>query len=234
MSTKKILSAITTLAVVVMMIAPIAPVGAATADELAKSIADATALLNSLNQQLSTMQSGATVTPVADTTGVTGAACAGITFSRNLTIGSKGNDVKCLQTILNASADTQITATGVGAPGSETTYFGALTKAAVVKYQAKNSISPTSGFVGPLTRAKLNGVAGTTGAGNVVSLPTGCTSTSGYSSTTGQSCATGVVAPVVTLPAGCASTAGFSPTTGQSCGTAVPAASTTPITGEGL
>ncbi|MCX6789398.1 MAG: hypothetical protein NTZ42_02195, partial [Candidatus Gribaldobacteria bacterium] len=131
MSTKKILSAITTLAVVVMMVAPIAPVGAATADELAKSIADATALLNSLNQQLGTMQSGATVTPV-----VSGSACAGITFSRNLTIGSKGNDVKCLQTILNKSADTQVAASGVGSYGNETTYFGGLTKIAVVKYQA--------------------------------------------------------------------------------------------------
>jgi len=229
MSTKKILSAITTLAVVVMMIAPIAPAGAATADELAKSIADAIALLNSLNQQLATMQSSTPSVP--DTTGVTtGAACSGVTFSRNLTIGSRGNDVKCLQTILNASADTQVATSGVGSYGNETTYFGALTKAAVVKYQAKNSISPTSGFVGPLTRAKLNGVAPSTPS---ATLPAGCTSTSGYSPTTGQSCATGaVVTPV--LPAGCTSTSGYSPTTGQSCGIAVPAASTTPITGEGL
>jgi len=154
MSTKKIFSVITTLAVVVMLVGPVAPVGAATAEELAQSIADAQALLNSLTQQLTTMQAGTTdttdTTGTTDTTDTTGAvsvsACSGITFSRNLTVGSKGDDVKCLQALLNQSADTQVASTGVGSTGNETTYFGALTKAAVAKYQAKNGISPVAGF----------------------------------------------------------------------------------------
>jgi peptidoglycan hydrolase-like protein with peptidoglycan-binding domain len=37
----------------------------------------------------------------------------------------------------------------------QTGYFGTITFAAVVKYQGANNITPT-GFVGPITRAKLN------------------------------------------------------------------------------
>ena len=85
------------------------------------------------------------------------AACAGITsFMVNLTVGSTGADVKCLQVLLNTSADTQVAATGVGSAGNETTYFGPMTKAAVIKYQTKNAISPAVGYVGPLTRTALS------------------------------------------------------------------------------
>ena len=62
-------------------------------------------------------------------------------FTRNLTVGSTGADVTALQTKLSVSP-----ATG---------YFGAITKAAVVAYQTANGISAT-GYVGPLTLAKLN------------------------------------------------------------------------------
>ena len=79
------------------------------------------------------------------------------TFYRNLTIGSKGEDVKKLQQLLNTDIATRISATGAGSPGNETTYFGAATKAAVMKYQKKNNIIPASGYVGPVTRGKLEG-----------------------------------------------------------------------------
>ncbi len=79
------------------------------------------------------------------------------TFYRNLTIGSKGEDVKKLQQLLNTDIETRIAPTGAGSPGNETTYFGPATKAAVIKYQKKYNISPTSGYVGPLTRGKLEG-----------------------------------------------------------------------------
>src|SRR3989344_4535571 len=46
-----------------------------------------------------------------------------------------------------------------------------------------------------------------------VSYPVGCTSSSGFSSTTGQACS-----GISNLPAGCTSTSGFSITTGKSCG----------------
>lgn len=77
-------------------------------------------------------------------------------FSRNLTIGSRGEDVQKLQQILNSDPATRISQTGAGSPGNETTYFGPATKNAVVKYQQKQGIVPASGYVGPLTRNKLN------------------------------------------------------------------------------
>jgi hypothetical protein len=89
-------------------------------------------------------------------------ACAGVSFTRNLTTGSTGSDVKCLQSILNRSAATQVSITGAGSPGFETLYFGPATLAAVKKYQAANGMTPAN-QVGPLTRAALNAALGTTG-----------------------------------------------------------------------
>ena len=81
--------------------------------------------------------------------------CAGITFMRNLTIGSLGNDVKCLQVILNQSSNTQIASSGINSPGNETTYFDSKTLAAVKKYQTANKLTPAN-QIGPQTRKKLN------------------------------------------------------------------------------
>src|SRR3989344_5470043 len=83
-------------------------------------------------------------------------------FTRSLSLGMTGNDVKCLQQYLN-SVGFQVSTSGAGAPGMETTYFGAKTKAAVVKWQAANGVSPTSGLFGPISRAKYNSMAGTPG-----------------------------------------------------------------------
>ncbi|MFA6339108.1 MAG: hypothetical protein WCW87_03575 [Candidatus Paceibacterota bacterium] len=59
------------------------------------------------------------------------------TFTRTLTLGMSGYDVQMLQKFLNSSSDTKIASTGAGSPGNETTYFGQLTKNAVIKYQNK-------------------------------------------------------------------------------------------------
>jgi len=54
----------------------------------------------------------------------------------------------------------------------------------------------------------------------ISTLPTGCTSAVGYSTTTGLSCATnGTSTTSSTYPAGCSSNYGYSVTTGQSCAT---------------
>ncbi|OHA27338.1 MAG: hypothetical protein A3C06_00615 [Candidatus Taylorbacteria bacterium RIFCSPHIGHO2_02_FULL_46_13] len=86
-------------------------------------------------------------------------------FTRGLSQGKTGEDVKSLQKALNANADTRIASSGVGSPGHETMYFGAATKAAVQKFQLKYGIAQEgdSGFgvVGPKTRAKLNELFGT-------------------------------------------------------------------------
>jgi hypothetical protein len=161
------------------------------------------------------MLSGSTTTTTTTTTG-TGTISgipAGFQFTTNLKQGSTGNDVKYLQILLNSDP-----VTSLQNAGRETTYFGAMTKAAVIKFQAKYAsevlapygLTAGTGFFGTSSRAKANAIlSSSTG----YTLPAGCTSSSGFSPTTGQSCSgTGV-----TLPAGCTSTSGYSPTTGQSC-----------------
>jgi peptidoglycan hydrolase-like protein with peptidoglycan-binding domain len=77
-----------------------------------------------------------------------------VTFTRNLNIGSTGNDVKRLQQILNSKGFI-IATTGAGSPGNESTYFGAKTAQALKKFQSSRGINPV-GYVGPVTRAALN------------------------------------------------------------------------------
>lgn len=71
-------------------------------------------------------------------------------LERNLYLGMSNNsDVQCLQNFLkNQGAD-------IYPEGLVTGNFGNLTKTAVIKFQAKYGIAQT-GFVGPLTRAKIN------------------------------------------------------------------------------
>lgn len=76
-------------------------------------------------------------------------------FTRDLTTGVSGADVKCLQQYLN-SAGNKIASSGAGSPGSETTYFGNLTKVAVSAWQAANSVTPSAGYFGAKSRAKYD------------------------------------------------------------------------------
>lgn len=77
---------------------------------------------------------------------------------RSVGLGSAGEDVRELQRILNADPNTVIALSGPGSPGSESAYFGALTRKAVIKFQIKHGITGT-GFVGPITMAKINSMA---------------------------------------------------------------------------
>jgi peptidoglycan hydrolase-like protein with peptidoglycan-binding domain len=76
----------------------------------------------------STTQSTTTSIPIIQTPIISG------TFSRSLTLGSTGTDVKNLQIFLNTHGFT-VSSTGNGSRGYETTYFGLATKAALVKFQ---------------------------------------------------------------------------------------------------
>lgn len=156
MLSKKLVASIVCLSMV-MMLAP-ATGQAATAEELQAQIEALQKQLAELQAQLVGSTTGTTTSTAAP------AACVGITFTRNLTLGSTGTDVKCLQALLNQSADTQVAASGVGSSGNETMYFGALTKTAVIKFQNKYAagiltpvgLTAGTGFVGVSTRAKLN------------------------------------------------------------------------------
>lgn len=84
-------------------------------------------------------------------------------FTRSLTLGSTGSDVKALQVFLNAHGFT-INSSGVGSSGNETTYFGSATRAALMKFQeyyAKDVLTPNgltkgTGFFGASTMKKVN------------------------------------------------------------------------------
>ncbi|HEX7724407.1 MAG TPA: peptidoglycan-binding domain-containing protein [Candidatus Paceibacterota bacterium] len=103
------------------------------------------------------------------------ASAQGYTFSTNLTVGSTGPAVVALQTALIAQGySIPSIASGAAAKG----YFGAQTQAAVKAYQTAHGV-PSTGFVGPLTRAALNGGAMATAP--MTSCPAGyvCTPTGG-------------------------------------------------------
>jgi hypothetical protein len=142
------------------------------------------------------------------------AATSTCTITSTLKVGSKGAQVVCLQSALGIKADGN---------------FGPMTKAAVEKWQANNSLV-ADGVFGAKSRAAFTGGVAVvpscpvgsfnplTGqpCGAATSFPAGCTSAAGFSPTTGTSCATSVP---LSFPAGCTSAAGFSPTTGASCAT---------------
>ncbi len=138
----------------------------------AVTVAELQAQINALMAQLASLQGG---------TGVTNA------ISSDLTVGSSGNSVVVLQQALVAQGYLVMPA------GVSMGYFGSLTKAAVMKWQAANGL-PATGFFGPMSRAKFNGSAGATGT--VPGTTVGGGSTTGGISTPGvEGILTATIAP---------------------------------------
>ena len=79
---------------------------------------------------------------------------ANASFNRDLETGSTGEDVRALQAWLNGNGY-MVASTGAGSPGNETTMFGGLTRAALIKYQKAMGITPAVGYFGPKTRAYI-------------------------------------------------------------------------------
>lgn len=99
-------------------------------------------------------------------------------WTRDLTLGSTGADVKALQQFLNGQGF-MVASSGVGSTGNETEYFGALTKAALASFQAAKGISPAVGYFGPITRSFIaTNYTGTTTPGTTTpgtTTPSGIT-----------------------------------------------------------
>lgn len=80
----------------------------------------------------------------------------GLAFDKDLFLGMDDPQVRDLQKFLNKDPRTQLATQGPGSPGAETTYFGPLTRSAVMRFQAIYAIKPVAGYCGPLTRAVIN------------------------------------------------------------------------------
>ena len=118
-----------------MLVTLATPAKAATATELQAQI-------DALMAQISALQGS---------TGGTTSTSAACTFTRALTVGSEGADVKCLQDYLTPKYFTNA--------GGSTGYFGAVTASAVAAWQTANGITPAVGYFGPVSQAKYNAMA---------------------------------------------------------------------------
>ncbi len=77
------------------------------------------------------------------------------TFTKDLYLNLTDPEVKLLQVYLNTHGF-PVASTGPGSLGNETNRFGTLTRAALIRFQKGNNITPAVGYFGPLTRVLVN------------------------------------------------------------------------------
>ena len=135
--------------------AAIIPLAALADHTTAHTIEQLTAQIEVLKTQLAALAGVPTPAPAGVPTPAPASGGVKCTFTRSLFQGVSGDDVKCLQMVLNSAGYT-IALSGAGSPGNETMFFGGLTKAAVAKWQAAAGVSPAAGYFGPLSRAKYD------------------------------------------------------------------------------
>lgn len=91
-------------------------------------------------------------------------------ITNNLYVGASNVEVTSLQKFLNTSPDTSVSSSGPGSINNETEYFGTKTKDAVIRFQNKYAsevlvpvgLTAGTGYVGPLTRNKINSLLNST------------------------------------------------------------------------
>ena len=86
-------------------------------------------------------------TPVATPVSTPQVSGAAYNFTRSLTIGAQGDDVRALQDYLTTTGHFSYS-------GGSTGRFGAVTQAAVAAWQKANGVSPALGYFGPKSIAK--------------------------------------------------------------------------------
>lgn len=150
-ATAKIAAVVAGLAIATSMLslAPMAQAASLTSSQiqsilsLLSSFGANSATIANVNAALNGTSS--TSTSGGSTTTTTTASCA---FSANLTIGSTGAAVTCLQQALIAGS--------YSIPAGATGYFGAQTQAAVIAWQKAVGVSPAAGYFGAISRAHWN------------------------------------------------------------------------------
>lgn len=76
-------------------------------------------------------------------------------FTRDLKFKMIGGDIKELQKYLN-NHGFQLSESGVGSPNNETSFFGELTRSALIRFQKANNITPAVGYFGAITKKVIN------------------------------------------------------------------------------
>lgn len=99
-----------------------------------------------------TSSSGGVIPAVATSTATLRVAA--YRFVKDLKLGKNDVSVQKLQQFLNTHGYT-VTITGAGSKGKESTYFGNATRAALIKFQKAQRITPAVGYFGPITRATV-------------------------------------------------------------------------------
>jgi len=114
------------------------------------TVAEIQALIAQLTAQISALQGNPSPQAFAN-------ASSNASFKRSLNLGLSGEDVRSLQKFLNGQGFV-VSVSGAGSLDNETVFFGALTKAALIKFQIANGIEGI-GIMGPLTRAKIEALS---------------------------------------------------------------------------
>ncbi|MBU0476921.1 hypothetical protein KKB68_02875, partial [Patescibacteria group bacterium] len=130
------------------------PVSKMTIEELQAKITEFLAVVQRLQVLLNQLTPNTFITDIP----------ADYRFKITLKQGQSSDNIKYLQIFLNLDPQTQLESSGAGSPGNETSYFGSLTKAAVIKFQEKYSadilfpwdLTKGTGLVGKTTIAKIN------------------------------------------------------------------------------
>ncbi len=144
MNKNKLVSSVLAVATLVVMVGtPLVNASAQTTSSLQAQIAALLAQIQTLQSQLNA--SGTTTTSVGANT---------YNFTSDLTVGSTGSAVMALQQFLIGQGDLVL--------ATPTQYFGALTQAALAKFQAAHGITPSVGYFGPKTRAFVNSMSTST------------------------------------------------------------------------
>ena len=124
--------------VIAFVITAVVPAGAQTLSrEQIESLLANPQVVSFLQQFLS----GSTPSTTTGTTTVVSSSACPYTWSQNLVIGSRGEDVRRLQQFLNSDPSTRVATSGVGSSGNETTYYGPATARAVSSFQEKYASS---------------------------------------------------------------------------------------------